>query len=208
MLAQGLGDPSRATEYATAMAGEAERLGRVVSNVLDYSRLERRSLPVRLEPGDLGAAVQDCLQRLAPALESAGARLDIRIDDRLPAVDFDRDAVFHMLQNLLDNAEKYSRGADDRRIHVALMPVAGANKVALAVTDHGPGIPKDVARHLFRPFKRAVDPNGPPGLGLGLALVRSLARAHGGQVTHEGAPGGGTTFTVTLPSSLRATVGS
>jgi signal transduction histidine kinase len=199
MLAQGLGDPARTREYANVMAGEAERLGRVVSNVLDYSRLERSSLRVRPEAGDLGAAVHGCLERLRPAVESAGARLECQIAEGLPAVRFDPDAVFHIIQNLLDNAEKYSRGAADRTIRVRLAPGRGGG-VTLAVADRGPGIPAERQRHLFRPFKRAVDPNAPPGLGLGLTLVHNLIRAHGGLVTCENPPEGGATFTVSFPA--------
>jgi signal transduction histidine kinase len=199
MLAQGLGDPARTREYANVMAGEAERLGRVVSNVLDYSRLERSSLRVRPEAGDLGAAVHGGLERLRPAVESAGARLECQIAEGLPAVRFDPDAVFHIIQNLLDNAEKYSRGAADRTIRVRLAPGRGGG-VTLAVADRGPGIPAERQRHLFRPFKRAVDPNAPPGLGLGLTLVHNLIRAHGGLVTCENPPEGGATFTVSFPA--------
>jgi signal transduction histidine kinase len=87
---------------------------------------------------------------------------------------------------------------------VAAAP-AGARAIAISVTDHGPGVPKELRRRLFRPFHHghAADgvrttAAGPPGLGLGLALVRDLARAHGGDATFVDAQGGGSIFTVTL----------
>ncbi len=199
MLAEGLGDPGQARSYARSLAAEAERLGRVVGNVLDYARLERSALTVHPKPGDLTAAVEECLARLSPTLEEAGARVELRANKDLPPVAFDRDALFHILQNLLDNAEKYSRDSGDRRIHVEVGP-AGSRAVALTVADHGPGVPPATRRHLFQPFRGEIDPNAPAGLGLGLALVASLARAHGGDVRLADTPGGGASFTVTLPS--------
>jgi len=118
MLAEGLGDPAKSKDYARRVADEAERLGRVVSNVLGFSRLERGALAVRPEPGDLGAAVREAVERQRPALESLGAAVDLAVADGLPAARFDRDAVAQILQNLLDNAEKYARGATDRLIRI------------------------------------------------------------------------------------------
>ena len=203
MLADGLGDPARAQEYARVMAGETDRLTRVVANVLGYSRLERRVLTVRRSPGDLGEAIQSCIDGLKPTLAAAGAQVDLALAPGLPAIEFDRDALSHILQNLLDNAVKYG-GGNGNRIQVAAAQ-AGARAIAISVTDHGPGVPKELRRRLFRPFHHGhagdgvrTTAAGPPGLGLGLALVRDLARAHGGDATFADAQGGGSIFTVTL----------
>jgi signal transduction histidine kinase len=197
MLAEGLGDPNRRTDYAHRVADEAERLGRVVSNVLEFTRLERGTLSVHPAMGDLAAAVRETVARQQPAIEAAGARVELSAPDQLPAVRFDPDAVAHIVQNLLDNAEKHTRSAPDRTIKVSL--AADHAGVTLAVSDHGPGIPKRIRRRLFRPFARAGNSDAPPGLGLGLLLVKALARAQGGKVSYADAPGGGATFTVTLP---------
>jgi signal transduction histidine kinase len=199
MLAEGLGDPSRARAYARSLVLETERLGRVVSNVLDYARLERAALVVHPAPGDLATAVREYHARLLPALEEAGARVELRIEDGVPPVNFDRDALFHILQNLLDNAEKYTRAAADRTIEVRLA-AAGPQAVALTVADHGAGVPAALRSRIFRPFQGALDPTSPAGLGLGLALVASLVAAHGGRVDLADTPGGGASFTVTLPA--------
>ncbi|MGD0058076.1 MAG: HAMP domain-containing sensor histidine kinase [Verrucomicrobiia bacterium] len=197
MLADGLGDPTRTRDYANRVAEEAARLGRVVSNVLGFSRLERGALNVRPVPGDLAAVVRECLERQRPALEAAGARIELSIPDQFPEARFDRDAIAEIIQNLVDNAEKYSRTARDREIHVALSPAD--RSVALSVRDHGPGIPADAREKLFRPFARGNRDDAPAGLGLGLVLVKGLAEAHGGRVTYADAPGGGALFTVLLP---------
>ncbi|MBI5394722.1 MAG: HAMP domain-containing histidine kinase [Verrucomicrobia bacterium] len=199
MLAEGLGDPARARDYAQRIAGEVERLARVVANVLGFSRLERGKISVRPEPGDLAAAVRASVARQQPALVAAGARVELVIADDLPPARFDRDALTEILQNLLDNAEKYTRAAGDRSIRVALAP-AGAG-VALSVAEHGPGLPPEVRRRLFRPFARGVGRDTPAGLGLGLAIVRTLARAQAATVDYEDATGGGAVFTVTFPSA-------
>lgn len=198
MLAEGLGDPGRARDYARRVAGEAERLGRVVTNVLSFTHLERQTLAVSPRSGDLAAAVRDALERHAPALEQAGAQLEVDLPTELPAVRFDRDALGHILQNLLDNAEKYTRGVEDRRIFVALRATARA--VALSVADNGRGISTALRRRLFRPFARGgTGPEAPEGLGLGLVLVRALALAQGGDIRYSDAPSGGAVFTVTFP---------
>ncbi|MEE8525254.1 MAG: HAMP domain-containing sensor histidine kinase [Thermoanaerobaculia bacterium] len=196
MLAEGLGNPGRARDYARRLAGEAERLGRVVTNVLSFTHLERGSLSVDPQPGDLGAAVGEACQRQRPALEESGAVLDVELQDDLPVVAFDRDAVAHILQNLLDNAEKYTRGVEGRRIRVALS--RNGKGVDLSVTDNGHGIAPDLRRRLFRPFTRGGNRDSPEGLGLGLALVKVLAEAQGGAIAYRDAPAGGAMFTVSF----------
>jgi signal transduction histidine kinase len=190
MLADGLGDPSKAKQYAHRIAEEASRLGRVVTNVLGFSQLERGDLSVNPRAGDAAEAVRAVVERARPALERAGVALDVTLPDALPAR-LDPDAVARVLGNLLDNAEKYSRGAAERRV-----TLAGERKddgsVELAVSDSGPGV-ADGAR-LFVPFSRGVGADGPAGLGLGLALSRSLARAMGGELAHAG----GARFVLTL----------
>jgi len=197
MLAEGLGDPTRSRDYAHHVAEEAARLGRVVSNVLGFTRLERGALQVRPEPGDLATVVRECVERQRPALEAAGAHVECSITDAVPGTHFDRDAVAEIIQNLLDNAEKHARTAGNRAIHIAL--AASDRSVTLSVRDHGPGVPADMQRRLFRPFARGNHEDAPAGLGLGLVLVKALAGAHGGRVTYSDAPGGGALFTVILP---------
>lgn len=194
MLADGTGDPARAGEYARRIADEAQRLGRLVTNMLGVSRLERGEPVVHPVEGDLAAAVRDSLERLRPALETKGASLRLAVPEQLPRALFDPDALHQILQNLVDNAERHGRGSADRSIEVALEP-AGRGPT-LSVTDHGPGVAPAALRSLFRPFDRGADAGGTGGLGIGLALVAALARAQGAVVSHEPAPGGGARFAV------------
>lgn len=198
MLAHQLGDPARTRVYAQHVSEEADRLGRVVANMLEFTRLERGSLTIKPQPGDLGDAVRDCVDQLRPALEVAGCQVALTVADDLPPVAFDRDAVHHIVQNLLDNAEKYSRPSTDRRVDI---DVARANGHAVVtVSDRGVGLDARTARHLFLPFERGAAGAAPAGLGLGLVLVKALAEAHGGDVSWAARNGGGTSFCVRLPA--------
>lgn len=194
MLADGLGDPSKLRDYARRMSEEASRLGRVVSNVLGFSQLERGNLSVDTKPGPLGEVLKELAERAEPALDRAGAMLALDVSPDLRAR-YDRDAVIRIVGNLLDNAEKYGRGADDRTIELAARATAGG--VEVTVRDHGPGIPEEARGRLFRAFARGVDADGPAGLGLGLALSRSLAQAMGGELGYR--DGEGATFVLRLP---------
>jgi signal transduction histidine kinase len=194
MLAEGLGDPAKLEDYAKRMSEEAARLGRVVSNVLGFSQLERGNLSVDAHTGSLGEALRTLADRAQPALDRAGAALDLEVAIELRAR-FDRDALARIVANLLDNAEKYARGATDRTIRLAATDLGDV--VEVSVSDRGPGVSH--LTPLFRPFSRGDRADAPAGLGLGLALSQSLARAMGGDLVYRPGPGGGATFALRLP---------
>ncbi len=194
MLADGLGDPGKVRDYARRMSEEASRLGRVVSNVLGFSQLERGNLSVDAQLGPLGTALRELAERAERGLDRAGAALELDVSPELRAR-FDRDALARIIGNLLDNAEKYARGAGDRTIRLAARERDG--HVEVSIEDRGPGVADRTK--LFRVFERGLTADGPAGLGLGLALSRSLARAMGGDLVHRPADGGGALFVLELP---------
>jgi signal transduction histidine kinase len=190
MLAEGLGDPAKMREYARRMSEDSARLGRVVSNILGFSQLERGTVSVDASTGPLSEVLRELADRARPALERSGARLQFDVPPALRA-HFEKDALSRIVSNLLDNAEKYNRRAADRTIW--LRASDRGDVVEVAVADHGPGIPN--AAKLFRAFSRGVNSaDAPAGLGLGLALSRSLARAMGGDLSYRARDGGGSTF--------------
>jgi signal transduction histidine kinase len=197
MLAEDLGDPEHRRSYAATVTSEAERLGRVVSNMLDLARLERGALRADARPGDLGAAVDQCIARSRRRLEDAGLNLEVSISSTLPPALFDDDALCQILDNLLDNAEKHTRRAAERRVEVRV--TAGDDALSVEVSDNGPGIPRHQRRSLFRPFDRPAGADGASGLGLGLAVARSFARAQGGDLKLTETDDQGATFVLTLP---------
>ena len=197
MLAEGLGDPAKVREYARHVSEDAARLGRVVTNMLGFSQLERGDLRVDAHVGPFGDLLLELAERARPALGRAGAALEIDVAPDLRAR-FDRDAVARIVGNLLDNAEKYSRGADNRTIRLSALH--RGNIVEVSVEDRGPGVTDRAT--LFRAFSRGVSGgDSPPGLGLGLALSISLARAMAGDLTYAPREGGGARFVLQLPSA-------
>ena len=196
MLADGLGDPDKQRDYARRMSEEASRLGRVVSNVLGFSQLERGNLTVDARPGRLDDVLRELAERAEPVLDRAGAVLAFEVTPGLTA-SFDRDALARIVGNLVDNAEKYSRGADDRTITLAAR-AAGDAAVEITVSDRGPGVPRKLRSRMFRPFTRGAGPDAPAGLGLGLVLSRSLARAMGGELALRDDGERGATFVLRL----------
>jgi len=195
MLADGLGDPAKMRDYARRMSEEASRLGRVVSNVLGFSQLERGNLSVEARAADLGKELCELAERAQPALDRAGAALELDVPPELRAR-FDRDALARIVGNVLDNAEKYGRESEDRTI--GLVARATDDAVEIVISDHGPGVTLQARTRLFRPFSRGVTSDGPAGLGLGLALSQSLARAMGGELEYRPTPGGGASFVLRL----------
>ena len=199
MLAEGLGRPDRTSAYAGRIVPEVRRLGRVVANMLDLSRLERGAPLANPAAGDPGPVVASCVERLRGALEGAGMEVRVQINADLPRALFDHDALCQILDNLLDNAEKYSRGSTARSVTVTA--ARAADGVEVRVADSGPGVSRRLRRALFRPFSRPDDRDAPAGLGLGLALARSLAQAQGGDLVLADTPGGGATFVLTLAAA-------
>jgi signal transduction histidine kinase len=194
-------DPRNRERYARELAAQTERLGRVVANVLEVTRIERGSFTLHPRPGEIGPAVEECIDRLRPQMEAASCPILLRVAPDLPDVAFDADAIHHVVDNLVDNAEKYSRDVPDRSISIDVAPEEGG--VAITVTDRGPGIAEDLFREP-RPFRRAASTNAPAGLGLGLFLVHRIVRGHGGAIRSTAADGGGASVRVFLPAFYKA----
>jgi signal transduction histidine kinase len=200
MLDEGMvtSDDSRRA-YVQTLRAEADRLGHLVENVLAFARLERGRAADRrelLSPSDL-------IQRLAPRLvaRAGQAGMDLTVAPlAAPALlRVDPSAVDQILSNLVDNAVKYAGDSPDRRLHVDL--AASGRWLTVAVRDHGPGLPSRAVRRLFRPFSKSAHEaaHSAPGVGLGLALSRRLARALGGDLRLRDNGPEGACFVLTLP---------
>ena len=197
MLAEDLGDPENRGRYAATVSSEADRLGRVVSNMLDLSRLERGADLAHPRTGDLVPALRSFLDRARPRLENHGVTVEESIPPDLPPAVFDVDALYQILDNLLDNAEKHTRAVARRIIRISATVEDDALRITVA--DNGPGVSRHQRRSVFRPFNRSSRSEAIPGLGLGLALARSLARAQGGELELAADADPGATFVLTLP---------
>jgi two-component system sensor histidine kinase KdpD len=182
--------------FAQAIEQEADRLNRLVGNLLDLSRIEAGSLQPQKSWEDLEALIQDTVDRLRSVTARHSLQIDMPKD--LPPVWIDPVEIGQVIYNLIENATKYAPPETEIELEVRRIPGA----LAIVVSDRGPGIPPQSIPHLFDPFYRVMDGRPrPQGLGLGLAIVRGLVEAHGGRVWVENRPGGGAQFTFTLPFS-------
>ncbi len=201
MLARGMvADAARRQEYFNTLQREAERLTLLVENVLAYARLERGRKP----QGQDRITLRKLLERVGPRLAQRAAQADMKCDLRLEShaadLEFttDQSVVEQILFNLVDNAAKYARDAKDRQIHVEAS--RNGEWVRLVVRDHGPGIEQRPWGRQPRAFGKSAQRSAEtaPGVGLGLALCRRLARQLGGRLEIDGAAGDGTTVALLL----------
>ena len=192
--------PEEVTRLAGVMRREARRLGRIVSDLLDLSRIERGlepalcRIPVKIEP-TIEATADLFRQGTATHL------ITTEYEPALPVVAADPDALERVLTNLISNAIKYSPTGS--AVRVGARALTGA--VAIEVADAGRGIPPEALHRVFEPYYRVPDAAGAAhGTGIGLAVVKALVEAHGGTVRVDSAPALGTRVTIVLPSSERS----
>lgn len=218
---------SKQKEYLDIIVGESERLSSLIENVLDFAKVERGKASFEFADGDVGEVVSRAAMALKYRADREHVALEVEIDERLPTAKIDERAVQLAVINLIDNALKYAtrsdapapEGAATRdTVHVAVRREKGM--VAIRVTDHGPGVPPEDHERIFQRFVRGKGATSdgsraaPRGSGIGLALVKHIAEAHGGSAWVEspvaGAPPGappGSTFAMTLtPSAEQASI--
>jgi two-component system sensor histidine kinase KdpD len=192
---QGSGDSlsaSQRDELLASIGTEVKRLDRLVSNLLDLSRLEAGvASPVpELWP------VDGLIARALDVVGARNARIDVALPNELPPVSVDPGQIEHALVNLLENALKFS--PPTRSVEIRAGHEGG--EVVVRVVDHGIGIPPDDQRRIFEPFTRGASENGEHGSGLGLAIARGFVNVNGGRLWVESTPGEGSAFTLALPA--------
>jgi two-component system sensor histidine kinase KdpD len=154
------------------------------------------ALEVRYAP--LEPAIRDVVSFLRPVLEEHRVRVDMRLDDQVLEAAFDPARIEQVLLNLLGNAIRHARAGGRVEVTTALRESMGRRFVEVAVTDDGPGIPEEDRNRIFEPYQRAGG-EAPGGLGLGLAICRSIVAAHGGTIGVTEGPAGGSRFAFLLP---------
>lgn len=185
MLQERLGDEDQdpgVLRYLDVITGESQRLSRLIDNVLSFSRLQRRQLRLRFEPGDVDEQIARILQTFAPLLRQRGMTVEFSagIDATLR---YDAGTLEQILNNLLSNCEKYA--ADSGTLQVQSW--REGSLICIRVQDQGPGIEAGERQRIFEPFYRSSNKltDGVAGTGIGLGLARDLARAHGGDLDVE-----------------------
>lgn len=178
---------------------DANRVTRLITELLDISRIDSGRLELRRQPVDLSAAVERHVQALTASGQDPG-RFLVRTCQPLPAVWADPDKVDQVLGNLLENAVRHGEGTVT--IEVAPAPAKSDEKgAAVTVSDEGSGIPEESMARVFTRFWRGSKRGG---TGLGLYIVKGIVEAHGGTITVGRGPGGGAEFRFILPVSTPA----
>jgi signal transduction histidine kinase len=191
----------RKRHYYAQVVAAAERLSRLVEDVLDFARMEEGRQPYHVDSIETTMWLRQTVEEFQATL-GPDKRLESTIPDTLRCIRGDRSALARAIHNLLDNAVKYSPGCDtvwlDAREH--------ESEVVISVRDKGIGIPASDRSHLFDRFFRGHARDGPArGTGLGLSLVQHIVSAHGGAIDVTSQPGQGTTVAIRLPLSSTRT---
>jgi signal transduction histidine kinase len=176
---------------------ETRRLGHLVENTLRFSRLGSDEAGPA-DPIEVGPEVQRIVTEFGPLAESRRATIETLVETREKAA-LRPDALRHMLINLLDNAVKYGPVGQVIRVGVAVVD----GELRIAVADEGPGVGRDEADQVWKPFQRGGAARGLGGSGIGLTIVREVAELHGGRAWAEPAQGRGARFVVALPLAHR-----
>jgi len=182
-------DDSTRTELLAAVCDEAERLDRLVGNLLSMSRIETGALKPERQAVALDELVHERLRRLTPLFRQVRVQVDIPAE--LPLVDGDYSQLDQVLTNLLENAARYAPPSSTVRVEAS----DRGDMVEVRVVDEGIGVPDHERARIFEPFRR-----GEGGAsGVGLAICKAIVEAHGGAIDVRRTPGGGATFAFTLP---------
>jgi signal transduction histidine kinase len=209
--------PEEAQRFLATISRECRRLTHMINNVLDFSKIEEGKRAFVFAPTDLRRLVSDTLEIFEPQLKEGNFDVRVEAPPDLPPVELDAQAVTQCLINLVDNAIKYSRDRHELAVRISLNGDGGSGQgdgegdgkgdgkgdgmVRVAISDRGMGVGPRDAERIFDKFTRAETGlvHNVKGSGLGLALVRHIARSHGGEVELRSTPGEGSTFTLVLP---------
>ncbi len=191
--------------YYRAQVRATDRLHRFVESLLDFGRMEAVRRPYRFRWLDAGALAKDVAEEFGREVKGHGFSVDCIMDSADCSVNADPEALSRALWNLLDNAAKYS--GDSRKIELAVNRARAGSQVCITVRDYGLGILVSEQKQIFQKFIRgaAAKSRGIKGTGIGLAMVRHIVEAHGGNINVSSAPGAGSTFTIVLPAQRQGT---
>ncbi len=194
-LLDGVEEPNPQT--LEVMLGQSERLGRLIDQLLDLSRLESGELVMQRRPVPLHPLVREVLSEIEVGRAHRGVVIHDAVPDDLPPVLVDPERIHQVLFNLLDNAIRFTPAGG--AVTVSAHPVNGSCEIAVA--DTGQGISPEHLPRLFERFYRAdaARSRGDGGTGIGLAIARSVVEAHGGHIRAESRVGRGSVFTFDLP---------
>ncbi|HEX2227552.1 MAG TPA: ATP-binding protein [Candidatus Binatia bacterium] len=188
------------TRYMSGIKDSADRLARLIHDVLDLSVIEAGKVDLKVKSFGLPALVHEVIETMRPVAEEKNITIEAPPIDGNRVAWADRDKITQVLTNLIDNALKFTpRGG---KVSLALEPVPGSHWLRLSVIDNGPGIPPEEAKRIFDEFYQIHQRGAEKikGVGLGLAICKKLVDMHGGTLDVTSAPGAGSTFSFTVPA--------
>jgi len=183
-------------QYLQIIVSESERLGALIENVLDFAKVERGKAAYEFVDGNVGDVVARAVEACRLRADRQNVVLDLSVATALPSAKIDERAIEIAVINLVDNALKYAPGGERIAISVQMLD----RFIEIAVSDQGPGIPMEDRKRVFERFERGKGPAQASvrGSGIGLALVKHIAEAHGGRATVAVALPQGSRFSITL----------
>lgn len=179
-----------------SIADEADRMERLITNLLDMTRLESGGLVMKKDWQDIREIIASAVRRMDRHLH--GREVSMFLPEDLPLVQADAVAMEQVLMNLLDNAVQYTPAASPLEIRAA-----GDSELVVEVSDHGPGLVPGTEKRVFEKFFRSQPAANRRGIGLGLAICKGIIEAHGGTISAMNRVGGGAVFRFTLPLPLQ-----
>jgi two-component system sensor histidine kinase KdpD len=186
-------DESARRSLIETASEEADRLNRLVGNLLDMTRLESGAMHFKKEACDIQDLVGSTLEELGGRLGNRSIHIDIPLE--LPLIPLDFVLVERVLVNVIDNALKYSPA----NTPIEIKAHAAGAFLEIEVADRGTGIPLEDLNRVFDKFYRVQRPDNISGTGLGLSISKGIVQAHGGFIAAENRPDGGTIITISLP---------
>jgi signal transduction histidine kinase len=191
------GGEQQTSEYLRTIVNESERLSRLVDNVLDFSRIEQGNKVYRMKTTCLADVVRSAARTMQYPLSQLGFTLTVSIDENIPSLQANADALEQAILNLLANAMKYSGSARQIEMRVGY----SGEEAFIDIVDHGLGISREDQSRIFEKFYRVRSAETDPiaGTGLGLTLALHIVEAHKGQVRVTSEVGHGSTFSVRIP---------
>lgn len=182
----------------------AQRLIRLINDMLDIDRIDSGKLRMALAPTDLHHVLMRACDDNGGLVHAAGATLHRAIADEPVMIQADEERLLQVVTNLLSNAVKAA--PEGSKVTVGLRRSADGRRATVYVDDQGPGIPQEFRSRIFGRFERAANDEAAPGTGLGLAIAREIVSQHGGELWFEDVAGGGTRFAFSLPIMLPVSI--
>jgi two-component system phosphate regulon sensor histidine kinase PhoR len=194
-----LSDAGKIGYFSSIIKEENQRMNRQVETILRASQLEKQEVDLSLKPLHVHEVIKDVLDNFVLQLEEKGGKAELLLNASNDLIHADEVHFSNLINNLVDNAVKYSK--ENVPVRLKISTQSNAKKLTIRVEDNGIGMNKEAVKRAFEKFYRAHTGNihNVKGFGLGLSYVKTMVDAHGGEVKLESVLGKGSTFTIELP---------